>query len=159
MKTYKLFKTKNGKLYPLYVEAQREMPIGQWLKSRVGKKVDDKHVKASGCGGSLRLRSGFHSTKIPFTDWIGKKLDDGTLIQRKNTVWCECEVEGVEIEPKTYNGYDVIPDGTYYYYKTNSRQKSPWVISDKIKINKVLNENEVAFICTQNGVVPQRKEI
>ena len=46
----------------------------------------------------LALRSGFHSTKVPFTDWIGKKGPDGRLYQRKHTVWCECEVDGdVEI--------------------------------------------------------------
>lgn len=29
MKTYKLFRVKNGKLYPLYVEANREMEVGK----------------------------------------------------------------------------------------------------------------------------------
>ena len=94
MKTYKLFRIRNGKLYPLYVEASREMIVGEWLNAGVGALIDETHVKASGCGGKLALRPGFHSTLIPFTDWIGKKMPDGTLAQRKDTVWCECEVEG-----------------------------------------------------------------
>ena len=83
MKTYKLFRIRNGKLYPLYVEASREMIVGEWLNAGVGALVDETHVKASGCGGKLALRPGFHSTLVPFTDWIGKKMADGTLAQRK----------------------------------------------------------------------------
>ena len=99
MQTYKLFRIKKGKLYPLYVEANKEMPIGVDLVANVGEKADDTHVKAKGCGGKLALRPGFHSTTIPFTNWIGAKQDDGTLAQRKDTVWCECEVEGEQEFP------------------------------------------------------------
>ena len=47
MKVYKLFRMRNGKLFPLYVEAKREIPVGEWLTARVGEKVDETHVKAS----------------------------------------------------------------------------------------------------------------
>ena len=96
MTVYKLFRVKNDRLYPLYVEADREMAEGVWLKAQIGTLVDETHVKAYGCGGSLSLRPGFHSTDIPYSDWIGKKDKDGTLIQRKNTIWCECEIRGTE---------------------------------------------------------------
>lgn len=158
MKTYKLFRFKNGKLFPLYVEANREMQIGKWLRAESGEKVDETHVKASGCGGSLRLRSGFHSTTIPFTDWIGKRTDDGSLVQRNNTVWCECEIRGKEIESKTKQGYDYIPANTYYFFKTNSKQKYPWIISYEIKINKILSYEEVVQICRNNNMEPQKIE-
>lgn len=86
MRVYKLFKVKSGKLYPLYVEADREMELGKWLKAQIGELADETHVKAAGCGGKLSLRPGFHSTTIPFTDWIGKKMPDGKLAQRSDTV-------------------------------------------------------------------------
>ena len=156
MITYKLFRMKNNKLYPLYVEADREMEVGKWLKSGCGKLVDDTHVKASGCGGKLRLRSGFHSTKIPFTDWIGKKMPDGTLAQRVNTVWCECEVDGVEWTVKIRYGLKKVPDGGWYYFRTNSKQIDPWIISDRIKINRILTNDEVKEICERNGKIAQR---
>lgn len=159
MKVYKLFRVKNGKLYPLYVEANRSMPLCKWLNAGVGEKVDDTHVKARGCGNKLRLRSGFHSTTIPFTNWIGKRSPDGTLIQRKDTVWCECEIKGKEVESRTRNGYDVVPNNSYYYFKTNSKQKEPWIISDKIKINKILSNAEVDDICLSNGITPQKREL
>ena len=156
--TYKLFRTKNGKLYPLYVEADREMVIGEWLAAQVGDKVDDTHVKAKGCGGKLSLRPGFHSTTIPFTDWIGKRDNDGTLLQRKDTVWCECEVRGDQVEVPSRYGSRELLDG-WYYFKTNSKQVDPWIISNELKINRIISNNEVDQICAENGITSQRREI
>ena len=156
MITYKLFRVKKGKLYPLYVNAKESIPIGEWLKSKPRELVDNTHVKASRCGGKLRLRSGFHSTDVPFTDWIGEKQDDGTLAQRKDCVWCECEVKGTEIESKTREGYNIVPTDSFYYFKTNTKQERPWVISDWIKVVRILSNEEVAEICRANGIEPQR---
>lgn len=158
MITYKLFREKNGKLYPLYVEADREMELGKWLDAGTGEKVDDTHVKAKGCGGKLSLRPGFHSTQIPFTDWIGERQEDGTLAQRKGTVWCECEVIGDQIEVTSRYGLRELPNG-WYFFRTNSKQIDPWIISNKLKINKKLTNNEVAEICRANGKEPQKVAI
>lgn len=156
MKVYKLFRVKKDKLYPLYVNAKEEIKMGVWLKSKPGELVDETHVKASGCGGKLRLRSGYHSTEIPFTDWIGEKQEDGTLAQRKDCVWALCEVKGTEIESKTKQGYDLVPEDSWYYYKTNSKQERPWIISDWIKVDRILSNEEVAEICRENGIEPQK---
>ena len=155
MITYKLFREKNGKLYPLYVEANREIPVGEWTNAAVGEKIDDTHVKARGCGGSLSLRPGFHSTKIPFTDWIGKRQPDGTLAQRPDTVWAECEVDGEQLEVADRYGSRELLNG-WYYYKTNAKQEEPWVISNKIKVNKVLTNEEVKDICKGFGIEAQK---
>lgn len=155
MITYKLFRIKDNKLYPLYVEADREMKIGEWMDAGVGEKIDETHVKAKGCGGSLSLRPGFHSTTIPFTDWIGKRQPDGTLAQRPDTVWAECEVEGDQVEVTNRYGSRELVDG-WYYYKTNSKQVEPWIISDKIKVNKVLSNEEVVDICKSFGIEAQK---
>jgi hypothetical protein len=156
MKTYKLFRVKNGKLYPLYVEANKEIITGEWLKSGCGELTDETHVKASGCGGKLSLRSGYHSTTIPFTDWIGKKMPDGTLAQKANTVWCECEVRGTEVECTERNGFRRVPEDSWYYFRTNSKQVDPWIISDWIKVNKILSYEEVCEVCKANGRVAQK---
>ena len=154
MITYKLFRIKNGKLYPLYVEADREMEVGKRLDAHVGEEADATHVKAKHLS-RLALRPGFHSTRIPFTDWIGKRQADGTLAQSKDTVWCECEVEGNQLEVTNRYGSRELLDG-WYYFRTNSKQKEPWIISNKIKINRVLTNEEVAEICRSMGVEPQR---
>lgn len=155
MTTYKLFRVKNGKLYPLYVLADKETPIGKELKAEVGQLADATHVKSR--LGSLSLRPGYHSTHVPYTDWIGKRQEDGTLIQRKDTVWCECEVSGKEQVVTERNHLRHLPKN-WYHFKTNSKQREPWVISDNIKIIKVLSDEEVATICRANGYEPQRKE-
>lgn len=154
MTTYKLFRLKGGKLYPLYVFANEEVPIGEWLTSKVGELANETHVKSR--LGALSLRSGWHSTMLPWTDWIGKRDTDGKLMQRKDTVWCECEVEGREIKATSKNGFRVIPTGCFYYFKTNIRQQDPWIISDRIKVNRILTQDEVKKICLSHGVEPQK---
>ena len=157
MVVYKLFKVKHGRLYPLYVEADREMSLGLWLKAHVGELVDEGHVKASGGGGSLALRPGFHSTSIPFTDWIGRRLPDGSLVQKCDTVWCECEIRGKETAISERYGSRSIVDG-FYRFRTNSKQKEPWFISSEIKINRILSQDEVKRICREHGVTAQPHE-
>ena len=77
MKTYKLLRLIRGKLYPLYVNANQEMPTCQWIDAEVGQLADENHVRSR--LGPLALRPGFHSCEVPFTDWIGRKGGDGKL--------------------------------------------------------------------------------
>ena len=159
MKTYKLFRVKNERLFPLYVEADKEMEVGKWLRAGCGEKKDATHVKARGCSGSLSLRPGYHSTNVPFTDWIGQKMPDGSLAQRPDTVWCECEVKGEQIECENRYGFREIQKNKWYYFKTNSKQKDPWIISDWLKINKILSREEVEVICRENGIEAQKMAV
>lgn len=153
MKTYKLFRVRNGKLFPLYVEADKEIEMGKWLTAESGEKADGTHVKSK--LGPLSLRPGWHSTFIPFTDWIGKKMPDGTLAQKPDTVWCECEVNGNQVECKEKHGFRSLNYDGWYLFKTNSKQRDPWIISTQIKINKILDRSEIEEICLSNGIVAQ----
>lgn len=154
MKVYKLFRIKKDKLYPLFVEANTELPMGMWLNAVVGKKADDNHVKSK--LGPLSLRPGFHSCTVPFTDWIGKKGEDGKLYQKSDTVWCECEVDGNQINVKERNGLRTIPNGWYYFRtKSEKRQPFPWIISKRIYIKRIVDYSEVQRVCRENGVEAQ----
>ncbi len=155
MITYKLFRIREGRLFPLYVEHNREMPVGEWQEARIGEKLDDTHVK--GRCGPLSLRPGFHSTRIPFTDWIGKKGPGGVLFQKKDTVWCECEVDGKEQIVSDKNGLRELPTD-WYYFKTNPRQRDPWIISNRIRIRRILSRAEVEEICRSYGLTAQPME-
>ncbi len=155
MITYKLFRIKGGRLFPLYVEYNREMQLGVWLDAGIGEKIDEGHVK--GRCGPLSLRPGFHSTRIPFTDWIGKKDVEGKLRQRHDTVWCECEVEGREQKVTDKNGLRVLPED-WYLFKTNAKQKEPWIISNRILIKRILSREEVESICRAHGITAQEME-
>jgi len=154
MTTYKLLRIRNGRLYPLFVETDREMKIGEWLEAGIGEKADDTHVKSK--LGPLSLRPGFHSTQVPLTDWIGKR-DGDRLIQRKDTVWCECEVDGDQVEVKNRYGLRTVPEG-WYFFRTRPKQPFPWIISKRIFIRRVLDPEEIARICRAHGVEPQPVE-
>ena len=155
MVTYKLFRLKGGKLYPLFVECSREMSMGVWLDAGIGEKVDEGHVKSR--LGPLSLRPGFHSTEVPFTDWIGSRGADGKLCQRKGTVWCECEVEGKQEDVRNRYGKRTLPSD-WYYFRTKPKQPFPWIISNRIKINRILSHAEVEEICLAHGVKAQDME-
>ena len=155
LKTYKMFRVKNGNLYPMFVDANTSMPVGEWLEAKVGDKADETHVKSR--LGKLSLRPGFHSTFVPFTDWIGKKAEDGTLLQRSDTVWCECEVRGEEVKVTSRYGLRTLPEG-FYFFRTNAKQKDPWIISRELRIARVLTPDEVDAICEANGIKAQKRE-
>lgn len=145
---------KEGHLYPLFVETGREMKIGKWLEAGVGELVDPTHVKSK--LGPLALRPGFHSTEVPFADWIGKR-QSGILVQRKDTVWCECEVDGQQEHPSERYGKQTLPED-WYYFRTKPNQPFPWIISNRIKITRVLDHAEVEAVCRAQGVVAQKME-
>ena len=152
MKTYKLFRKKGGKLFPLFVNANEEVPVGEWLTAQIGAKADDTHVKSR--LGALSLRPGWHSCTVPFTDWIGKRGEDGKLYQRPGTVWAECEIEGEPQEVTARNGLRELPD-TWYHFRTNAKQIWPWIISRKIKVVRTLTHDEVERICESYGLKAQ----
>lgn len=173
MRAYKLFKIKNGKLYPLYIYATEEIPMGVWIDAKVGRlSSDGRHVKSK--LGNLALRPGFHSCEWPLADHIGKKVSDGTLVQARDTVWCEVEIsDEIDYNPLARkNGINKegkvnlskcclksVPVGGMYEFRTNPLAKVTWYISGAIMVNRILSNDEVAAICRANGLEPQRLEV
>lgn len=169
MKAYKLFKTKNNKLYPLYIYANEEIPMNSWINAKVGIiSADGKHVKSKGLG-DLALRPGFHLTEFPLADHIGKRQADGTLSQARDTVWCEVEFSDdidytnqVKVLKKdgninhTKSCMKEIPTNGYYWFQTSPNATCRWLIAGAIKVNRMLSNEEVAQICTNNGLIAQK---
>lgn len=167
MKAYKLFRIKNNQLYPLYVLADKPTPMNEWLDAEEGIRTEDGKVKSK--LGRLAYRPGWHVTTVPFTDWIGKKMPDGTLAQKPDTVWCEVEYSA-DInynDEARENGWrngrwaaqraylKHIPENGYYFYRTNSKQVDPWIICGRIKVTKILTHEEVKAICNEHGIEAQ----
>ena len=167
-KGYKMFRMKGNKLFPLYVLADKETVMGEWLVAEDGPLVDGK-VRSK--LGKLAYRPGWHIADIPNSPWIGKKDANGELIRRKDCVWCEVEypVDVCYQEEAQANGYykgkfsaqraylKHIPVDGYYRFRTNTNGDE-WVIAGLMKVNRILSNDEVRDVCLSNGITPQRVE-
>lgn len=103
------------------------------------------------------------SSGFEWTPWYyylmgeGASSQDRRLQQRRDTVWIECEVEGNQLQIFDRNGLRTIPHG-WYQYRTRPGQPFPWVISDRIRLLRPMEQAEVETICAAHGVVAQQLE-
>ena len=172
VKAYKLFRIKKsspGQLFPLYVNANKPVPIGRWIAAEEGPMRDGK-VKSS--LGDLAYRPGWHAGDLPMATHIGNKSSpDKTKPDYRpdEHVWAEVEMpadvdwqsvadqrakrtKSGAIDPKTAHITDQIPHGGFYRYKTNPNMTGNWLISGGLKVNRVLSDDEVKEINDQAGV-------
>ena len=100
VKSYKLFKFKNNKLYPLYVDARQSVPVGQWVQAVAGPKGKRNAGKVKSAIGELAYRPGWHAGTRPLATHIGGKVNPITgermtgrsvkpTMREKDTVWAE----------------------------------------------------------------------
>ena len=156
MKAYKLFKFKGGKLFPLYVNADKETPVGVWVEATPGELTEDGKVKSK--LGKLAYRPGWHCSDHPVALHIGKKQnpkDKLPSFRPTDQVWAEVEIkddidwqkfadqQGTTARDKQLR---FVPKGGYYEYKTNPNMFGKWLIAGEIKVNRVLTDAEVSEI-------------
>ena len=179
VKAYKLFKQRDGKLYPLFVDAKEEVPVGQWLKARAGDLLPSGKVKAEISGG-LAYRPGWHAGDLPTATHIGAKSHGNNRLppdtRRSDEVWAEVEMaddvdwqkvadERARItkkgtpDPKTAHITDQVPYGGHYRYKTSPTMQGNWLIGGDMRVNRVLTDDEVKAINEAAGVadLPRRE--
>lgn len=167
---YKMMRLKgDGKLYPLFVNANTAYPIGVWVDATEGERKSNGKVKSR--IGDLHFRPGFHlSDKVPYEKHIGIKDSDGKIIAiHPDMVWCEVEYSDVinyqaEADKNGTNkqgkliksraDLDYIPVNGYYRYKTNPNMYGEWIIAGSMKIIKVLTDKEVEEKCEEFGLIP-----
>jgi len=180
VKAYKLFRVKNNKLYPLFVDANRALPVGKWLEAEAGALTDKGKVKSS--IGALAFRPGWHSGDLPLATHIGGKVDPDTgnrvkgsmkpNVRENNQVWAEIEVpadfdwQSIAVsraslvksgpnkgKPNAREAHitDQLPSKGYYKYKTNANMTGSWLISGELKINRILSDVEVRDINGEAG--------
>ena len=175
VKAFKMFrKDKDGNLHPLFVKMgdKQPLPIGKWVDAEAGE-LNPKTGKVKSSLGDLAYRPGFHAGDTPSATHIGGKVDPVTgervkgsmkpNIREENQVWAEVEmpadVDWQSIadaravmtkkgtpDPKTAHITDEVPYGGYYRYKTNPNMQGNWLISGQMKINRVLDDDEVRAI-------------
>lgn len=138
-KGYKLFcQREDGKLFPLFIGRNEETPMGEWVPAQII--MDHK---------GFSHRPGWHiGTKLPSAPWLMSA--DGTYKSQRGKkfkrVWCEVEyvsdinyTEIVQNLPKKCFT-DRLPDNGFYEFRESGDRL--WIIADRIKVTKILTEEE-----------------
>jgi hypothetical protein len=136
---YKLFEmSSDGKLFPLFIGKKNETAMNQWVPAE----IIMEHRGFS-------HRPGWHlGATMPSAPWLMSA--DGTYkSQRGKTfkrVWCEVEYvadvdytdEVLQLPKKCFA--DRLPDGGFYNFRESGNRL--WIIADRIKITRILTEEE-----------------
>lgn len=145
---YKLFEQRDdGKLFPLFIGKTTETPMNEWV---IAENISYHPGFAS--------RPGWHlGAKLPSAPWLMSangtyKSQRGKRFKR---VWCEVEyvmdidyTEIVSNLPKKCFT-DRLPDGGFYNFKESGNRL--WVIADRIKITKIISEEDRQNIFNKIG--------
>lgn len=136
---YKLFEQReDGKLFPLFIGKTKETPMNEWVPAE----IIVHHPQFS-------HRPGWHiGAKLPSAPWLMGA--DGTYKSQRGKrfkrVWCEVEyvadvdyTETVQTLPKKCFT-DRLPDGGFYNFRESGDRL--WIIADRIKIVRILDEKE-----------------
>lgn len=173
VKAYKLFRTDPktpDALFPLFVNANKPVPIGEWLPAEAGELTNAGKVKSK--IGDLAYRPGWHAGDMPIATHIGGKSSPELTapdFRPSNQVWAEIEMPADkdwqtialeraqrnkkgEVIPRTAHITDTIPEGGHYRYKTNPNMTGDWLIGGSMKVNRVLSPEEVMAINESFGV-------
>jgi len=163
VKAYKLFNVKGGKLYPLFVNHDKEVPMGKWLHADMGGADPKKPTHVKSKLGPLAMRPGWHSGDLPVATHIGGKSQPGLNKpdhRPAHQEWAEVEhpadhdwqsVANSRGKGKHAHITDQVPNGGHYRYKTNPNMTGNWIISGQMKVNRILPHHEVEAINKKHG--------
>lgn len=139
LKGYKLFEQReDDRLFPLFISKTKETPMNEWVMAEII--MEHK---------GFAHRPGWHlGVKLPSAPWLMSA--DGTYKSQRGKrfkrVWCEVEyvadidyTEEVQSLPKKCFT-DRLPDNGFYNFKESGNRL--WVIADRIRITKILSEEE-----------------
>lgn len=138
-KGYKLFEQReDGKLFPLFIGKKEETPMNEWVTAQI---IMEHRGFAH--------RPGWHiGAQLPSAPWL--MGEDGTYKSQRGKrfkrVWCEVEyVADIDytdfVQTLTKKCFtDRLPDNGFYNFKESGDRL--WIIADRIKVTKILNENE-----------------
>jgi len=171
VKAYKLFRVHPkhpGKLFPLFVDANTPVEMNKWIDAKEGEMAKGK-VKSK--IGPLAYRPGWHAGDLPIATHIGEKSDPALTapdVRPENHAWAEVEMpddvdwqaeatkRGTNAQgkliPVRAHITDQIPKGGHYRYKTNPNMTGNWLIGGSMKVNRVLDDKEVAKINKAAGL-------
>jgi hypothetical protein len=95
---YKLFRQVEGKLYPLYVNSDEEIPVGAWLDADEGPINAEGKVESD--IGELAYRPGWHAGDLPIATHIGEFVEEQREAIAEVTAKRAAAMEARGIDPK-----------------------------------------------------------
>jgi hypothetical protein len=145
---YKLFEQReDGKLFPLFIGKTKETFMNEWVPAEI-----IMHHP------SFSHRPGWHlGATMPSAPWLMSA--DGTYKSQRGKrfkrVWCEVEYvtdidyteEVLKLPKKCFT--DRLPDGGFYAFRESGNRL--WVIADRIRITRVITEEERMEILRSMG--------
>lgn len=135
---YKLFEQRDdGKLFPLFIGKTKETTIGEWIYAEI---IPTK---------SFSVRPGWHlNCELPSA--VHLMSANGTYKSQRGKrfkrVWCEVEYAAdidytSEVEKLPRKCFtNRLPDGGFYKFRESGDRL--WIIADRIKVNRILSEDE-----------------
>ena len=93
MTAYKLFRIKNGKLYPLFINRKKETVMNEWMQAECHETK------------GFAVRKGWHCCLKPHAPHLKMVLKNG-----EQRVWVKCEIEDYEYydRPESQGGTWVL---------------------------------------------------
>lgn len=185
---YKVFYLRDGKLYPPMVQNPNgeATPMNSWIEASAGEVAGKTttgrpQVKKGGRGthsspGFLAYRPGWHLGDVPIARQFSKTNPENGLKELfpAEFVWAECEYAAdVDYQKEamangytengafrhSYAGLQKLPENGSYRYRTNPDPNTEeWIITGKIKVNRILSNDEVDELCRKAGKEPQKRE-
>lgn len=145
---FKLFEmNENGQLFPLFIGKTKETPVNEWVPAEII--MDHK---------GFSHRPGWHiGTAMPTAPWLMSA--DGTYKSQRGKkfkrVWCEVEYATdvdytdvvAQLPKKCFT--DRLPDGGFYNFRESGDRL--WVIADRIKVSRIISEDERARMLSEMG--------
>lgn len=145
-KGWKLFEmNSDGKLFPLFIGKNEETVMNEWVMAEII--MEHK---------GFAHRPGWHiGAEMPSAPWLMSA--DGTYKSQRGKkfrrVWCEVEyvadvdyTSTVENLPKKCFT-DRLPEGGFYNFRESGNRL--WIIADRIKVTRILSEEERVKIMNQ----------
>ena len=136
---WKLFEMRDDqKLFPLFIGKKEETPMNEWVMAEI-----------IGHHPGFAHRPGWHlGATMPSAPWLMSA--DGTYKSQRGKrfkrVWCEVEYvadidyteEVLKLPKKCFT--DRLPDGGFYNFRESGNRL--WIIADRIRVTRVLGEEE-----------------
>lgn len=133
IKAYKLFRIKDGRLYPLFIGRSQETPVGEWQEAKV--------IPTPGYAN----RPGWHVGLLP----TAPHLMGRNGVMAANRVWAEVLVpadtqwQQIADKSKTRDIRGQVPTGGHYLFQRPAHQGAVWIIAGAMKVVGTLTPQQV----------------